>query len=168
MTQYTIRFSIDPDIPLYEAEEHYPQYMRSVTLNLTDDQLAGLYTGYSFNIYPFGWLEISDEYGLIDNTKIDRMPQVYNFIGSGETKEIIEEPDFHKRLDMLATLYYGSPVDLEKRYILIYQSNDYISAQEFDRPEFLQGVITGCQWLNTNCRTVIKLYDQNGNELEYL
>ena len=168
MTQYTIRFSVDPNVNLYEAEAQYPQYIRNVTLKLNDDQLAGLYTGLSFNIYPFGWLEISDAYGIIDNGKIDRMPWAYHFIGSGEAKDILEEPDFHKRLDMLATLYYGGTVDLEKRYILIYQSNDYISAQEFDRPEFLQGIITGCQWLNKDCRTVIKLYDQNGNELEYL
>ena len=130
-------------------------------LNLSNDQLGGIALGLTLlSETHFMGLEILDSNGnnVLRNIDIARDIE-YQFPGSHQLK-------------WMAPINNPMPVNMlkvhgiigNKKYVLVVHhpiDNAYYGWY-FDNLEFLQGVLTACQWKNQtyqNCREHFKLYD---------
>ena len=128
-------------------------------LNLSNDQLGGIAFGLTFfDEEPFTNIEIisPDGTSVLKNIDTNRDIQ-HQFPGSHQLKWMNLTP---LPIDMLKM--YG--IVGNKRYVLVVKHpiDMVFVGWYFDNLEFLQGVLTACQWKNQtyqNCREHFKLYD---------
>ena len=167
---YAIRYSRGFDIDLYAAQQYYREKVQEEQIQLNDDQLRGLIIGFSM----FG--DIHQRLMIFNTQRRDityddlRFRGSVQFAGSVEGKPTQEGKEL---LDYLWSYTTNRPVGAYN--LVVITTNEPLrglivtttTAYTFDNLDFLQGILTACQWLNKDCRQNLKLYDRNGNRLEF-
>lgn len=160
MQRYRIDISPVRGIMLSDLRRTDPDRVLSGELNLTLDQVDGI----TMSLYRIlGGA----------NSSITPYPNKFHgnnpFIGSGRAEE---NYDPHKRQETFNQFLYRITTPgrvLPRKYYLILQvtEGDTFSVYGFDSPEYIQGILSVCQWLRLDCGTLIKVYDDNGNRMSY-
>ena len=148
---YTIVYAPDFEKEVWQAK--VDNYALQSLISLTNAQLGGIIVGFtSLILNPFLYWEVLNENGenvlrpLDDAADIERnFPGSYFLIGPEDI-----------------------PVDTRYSLKISDETHGQLNTWDFDNLEFLQGILTACQWLNIDCNQQnIRLYDQNGNTLEF-
>lgn len=100
------------------------------------------------------------------------------FIGSDyyDDEFIREGPiDFRRRndpvpedfMDFLIRIGGGFETPNKRYYLFFKPQGPRFFIYGFNNPEFLQGFLSVCQWLQQDCKQFTKVYDQNGNSMAF-
>ena len=148
---YTIVYAPDFEKDVWQAK--VDNFALQSMISLTNAQLGGIIVGFTHLIMnPFLYWEAFNENGenvlrhIDDAGDIERnFPGTYFLIGPEDI-----------------------PVDTRYSLKISDKHNGQLNTWNFVNPEFLQGILTACQWLNLDCRQQgIRLFDQNGTPLEF-
>ena len=159
--------NFDPD-PQYFTRPNNIKLIEDI-IQLSPDQLDGVLFGFFIETGDFNenntYLKIFDQF----NTRIPLDGPLNRFVGQimdNDTNDM--DVDYYALIRYIWDRYPNRPNTLYY-LILVFPRDNYTkySAWGFNNPEFLQGILTSCQWLNTDCRQNLKLLDQNGNHLEF-
>lgn len=129
----------------------HPAEVASGILDLTPYQVEGILTmfyfsGISFELSPY-----------------NAFPDLISYLGKIEEPWNPNQEDLQTMINRINKLNY--PTDYQ--YYLFLAGQNAILVYGFDNLEILQGILSVCQWLQKDCRDIIKIYDRNEQLMIY-
>lgn len=142
MQRYKIDIYITRDQILRNELELTPNQVDGINMSL-----YRLLDGRPFSIRPF--LNVHD---------------LNPFVGSSNS-------DYDEREPFLEFLHRVRTTDriYPQRYYMLFKIPGSATSlvHAFDNPEYIQGILSACQWLQKDCRNNIKIFDTNGNPMTF-
>lgn len=180
MEDYRIQFNPTPFPDPYPNEPNLP----ITILRLSDQQIVGLIAGIKALLptaHTYAYFKITrirDNANMLSlATRADNTQPFMSYILGGSNQynlfeDSLEDQGYRWAVNLFVSIRNGNKLRFEnitKRYSVVLPfdyNRDAAQLYQFDTMEFIQGILTACQWMQKDCQNLIKYVFYGENQLE--
>ena len=169
MQTYRIQHLDDFHPYLHHMDGNHDDRIREYDIALTPNQLLGLIVGFAMTEHYIDDINkciriINPDGDFVDPADAIKNSPSAQFAGQVTGFTPYTEYDL---IEHIWKTHRGKPKTKYHLLITLETLPFRYLAWGFDNLEFLQGILTACNWVRRDCKYILQLYDQNGNPLDH-